>query len=602
METSSDVPPDAPASRMKTRLLRAVGFLAALAVPAVLFLLAGGAHPSAEALQLRPFPDATEVAWTAWAMAHGLPVQMPVGNEWHPSRFHPVHATLMALWLRVNAGDWDALFTFSPLLAMLTAAAWVATLRVMGVTFPFLLAAGLLLLLAPTTFDVSQGILQDGSLGLLMALGTLCSVTGLKSLTAEDAARWRWLVAGALAGIAFGLAVCARPTLVMLPLALLAAVVGTLRDRRGIEFAAALAVGGVAATLASLAYGLVVLGSPAVNGYGYWIGEHRELLSAYWSVSNLFDDPVDPEQDPRWVLVFGALVGLQPIYSAGGCVVYFVGWCGAIISLVQKATGNPTANLQRIVVLTCAISVLLHTIVHGLYSFHLPRFYYSIAGAYVVLLCIGMQRLATIGYRFFARSDLLLPVFLFACIVVAGFLLLGTLRVYYEQRHLTGSETDVTSLLWVERLPVELSPEYPVFVHGFGSLQARLLFGLERHAHPVVPLAQPAGIYDDGQIRQFSWRGEIEPPGGRFESPDVWGASPFENALLARDEELEVEVQRERVTAVLDAYGGFHVIGRQYSGPVFLQLQSGLLWHEAPSPDPEIVLFFVERSPFDDDY
>ena len=83
------------------------------------FVKLGAGTPDDETLLFRPVPDAAEQAYVSRAFALGQNPLLPIVNELHPSRFSPVHPLLMSLWIRLNAGNFNRIFQWSPLAILL---------------------------------------------------------------------------------------------------------------------------------------------------------------------------------------------------------------------------------------------------------------------------------------------------------------------------------------------------------------------------------------------------------------------------------------------------------------------------------------------------
>ena len=289
----------------------------ALAVAVVALAVAALYIPPAWRADFRPPPDAVEYAVTAQRLARFDSYALPLLGRHYPPRYPFGFPALLApaYWLpgATLANGIYSVVAYGVLGVALTyALGRLLWGRAVG------LVAAVALLLLPQYPGWSHAIMSETATVALVAAAALllCLAAG------ADGGRRRLALLAGLGGVA-GLAILVRLANVVLPVALVAALVGVRRPRHELA-RGALAVGaGPAVALAGLAvYALATFGSVLGTGYRYWVPEWYAVPGQAFALAYAFGapaplgDPAAPAGLPNGLYYARSLLGLLPERSS----------------------------------------------------------------------------------------------------------------------------------------------------------------------------------------------------------------------------------------------------------------------------------------------
>lgn len=522
--------------------IEALCFAALLA----LALSFGFGRPAYESLVYHPAPDTAEQMYVATALAEGRDPRIPVGAELHPSRYSPVHPALLSVGLRLVGRQHVALY--SPLAILLGCGLWWLWLVLGGV--PRALRVGLvaMLLFSQMVLHASGRLMQEPSMWLLFTCGQLLWLLALRR-AAGPKSMGQALVATVMAGALTGGLVAIRPTHAPLPLLMLAllALAGArtwVPWRRVPPLVVALAVGGCG--IAGLVLVMVhrLSGLWELTGYTYWDGQlMRNVFGLKYGRGV---PPNAPLELPLWLLNLQTIGGwrdwLTPLPPLLLVLVYTglpVGIARAMWGSRRGSTvtaGAAAANLPlfRAHALILGLYGASQVAIHSIYNYYDARFFFLAFPALLAAGVVGWHGL--VGGRPSAR------VRWWAWGVAALALAIGLLpaqrRGYLAELATCTAWNADEATAGVARLRqhqaagrlVRARP-LPVFVSGFGLLNARMFMGLEALPWPVAP-AEPrrSEVWDAHMNPDFV--GQLPPPRARLAGASAWTKRPWEQPLV----------------------------------------------------------------------
>jgi 4-amino-4-deoxy-L-arabinose transferase-like glycosyltransferase len=345
--------------------------------------------PPAWRADFRPPPDAVEYAVTAQRLASFDSYALPMLGRHYPPRYPFGFPALLApaYWLpgATLANGIYAVVAYGVLGVVLTYA--VGRLlwgRSVG------LVAAVALLLLPQYPGWSHAIMSE------TATVALVAASALLLCLAEDAGggRRRLVLLAGLGGVA-GLAILVRLANVVLPLALVVALVAVRRPRQELARGVLAFGAGPAVALVGLAvYGLATFGSVLGTGYRYWVpkwyaapGQAFALVYAFAAPAPL-GDPAAPAGLPNALYYARSVLGLLPERSSLFLTVELCALaCVGAVSIARD---------RRQPVRACAVFAgLFSTLTLGLYAVYFVRDVRFLAPlAPLAALCIGAGALA----------------------------------------------------------------------------------------------------------------------------------------------------------------------------------------------------------------
>ncbi|HVS17249.1 MAG TPA: glycosyltransferase family 39 protein [Planctomycetota bacterium] len=222
--------------------------------------------------ELFPDPDASEYLAGAVGILGSRGHAIPLGEEWHPSRYPPGYSLLIAGAVSAGAALRSAPFLVSVVCGFLM----VVLGFLSGCTRGRWVSGGLVALLlasSPALIVLSRSPMSDAP----AALYVLAAFLALSRSTESPGPGW-----GVLAAVCLGLAITTRISSVLFVPLLSLAVLGwpassAQRVRRWLEMHAALLV----SLVPLLASNVASFGRPLGGGYAYWAPEYAEIGSAF---------------------------------------------------------------------------------------------------------------------------------------------------------------------------------------------------------------------------------------------------------------------------------------------------------------------------------
>jgi hypothetical protein len=556
--------------------------LAAAAVVLIIgqFLRQVGTTPAQGVLEIRPTPDAAELAWVAQAFAEGRGPLMPIADELHPSRFAPVHPLLASLWLRVWDGDLATALRGYSLAAMVLGAVllhlWLGVAGLSPLGRVVVVAA---VLRTPLAIAAARSLLQEPTLFLLFAAGGLAWSGGLRLL--RDAPRRPvGVCVFGLAGAILAAFTCIRPT--GAPLLVVAAVdaVWTLGRRPSLGALGALALGAALVLGADVIYTLRVAGIVHLVAYSHW---HPHFWGFSWA------RPFEPTRD-----IFHQTQGLRLLRDALGLTGHLssAGVASAIVALVgiDLLLRFRTAPMRTQAVLL-AVFALSQATAHLFYEFYATRFFIAAYPAFLIAGVAGWEA----ALRSLWRGERWRRAAVVLAVPALTVLFLGIGRPWPIAGKLASEkEWRMTQAHRANGERVR-ALECPLFVDRLPVLNMRLLLGLGDWPHPIAPLVSSLDLYSDGHSPLFVI-GHVAPGRGHIEDPPLWPGDPARSFLVDHRGQVANDGRIERLVA---HDGRIAVYGPSWrtdaAGPLRIWAKAhGLSVHDL-SRDPRVRLWVIEQ-------
>lgn len=345
----------------------------------VAFFFCGGGRINEHSLELRPYPDALEQVWMAKQIAVGRSPLLPIGHEFHPSRYSVVHPFVQAIWISINGGDWRSAHRWSPIAIILGAIVFHLFLTTLHIKPLTRLVITLITTLSPAMIRESQATLQEPTIWLMFALSCLSWQVAMNNGCSRSFNQHLFMFAGMMSG----LLICIRPTYVLWPVLLSGQAVyffGRQNTNRWWTFI----LGLCASIVTCLLLMRRLTGQWALQHYDHW-----QYTGDFFALKNILM-PRWFSQYPEeavWQQLGADLIGLRTGLVPWGLAFTWVLLACPVV-LFYRNKSKP--DLLPVLVLFAIGQVAAHCS----YVFYGPRFVIVAFACFVATGCVGWEVLA----------------------------------------------------------------------------------------------------------------------------------------------------------------------------------------------------------------
>jgi len=532
------------------------------------FLELGGGTPDDDTLLYRPVPDAAEQAYVSRAFAFGKSPLLPIVNELHPSRFSPVHPFLVSVWIRLNAGNFDRIFQWSPFAILLGMLLLYILLVKSGSATPVRIMSAYLILYTPLLLSASGKILQESTLFLLFAgvcitwyMGMLLYKTPEESVPQPRREKGSY-VFFLLSGVFCGALISIRLTILPLAIFLLIHAVRIFPAKKAWKPCLVFFSGHLIIGLSILVYMKRTAGIFSLEGYSHWMRGYSAFAFAH-----ALKPPVNcPDGTPNYLLIIREILGIQKTMVVWGwpsmVLLLVFGIAGFMIPQRPGSQDLPAQKKFRIfrsLLFFLFLFGISQIIIHLFYFFFDTRFFIL---SYTIIVLCGLAGWWDI-FRFLYHAPKGEKSLILIAAVLAGLVIAGGYNVFQGYDILTGYKKASLSLSPALREKF-IHEKYrsrirrlscPLFVDKLPVLNARLLLGLEESPFPIAPLTRENNLYFESHTVQFLWY-KVGPSAGNLDAFSIWKGNPAESYLFDQE---SGRLRGEFLEALLYHYGKIQI-------------------------------------------
>jgi len=532
------------------------------------YLILDGGAPDDDTLLFRPVPDAAEQAYVSRAFALGQNPLLPIVNELHPSRFSPVHPLLMSLWIRLNAGNFNRIFQWSPLAILLGMLLLYILLVKSGAAIPVRIMSAYLILYTPLLLSTSGKILQESTMFLLFAgvcitwyMGMLLYKTSEESGPYPRCEKGSWLFS-LLSGLFCGALISVRLTIFPLAIFLMIHAIWIFPIKKAWKPCLAFFSGHLIIIVSILVYMKRTAGIFSLERYSHWMGGY-----SLFAFAHALKPPVNcPDGTPNYLLIIREILGIQKTMVVWG-------WPSMVLLLVfgvagflipqrpgsQDQAAQKNYRLFRSLLFFLFLFGFSQIVIHLFYFFFDARFFIL---SYPIIVLCGLAGWWD-SFRFLYHTLKMKKLLIVIPAVLAGLVFAGGYNVFQGYDILTSYKKGSPSLSPVLREKF-IHEKYrsrvrrlscPLFVDKLPVLNARLLLDLEESPFPIAPLTREENLYFESHTVQFLWY-KVGSAAGYLDDASIWKGNPAESYLF--DQETG-RLRREFLEALLNHYGKIQI-------------------------------------------
>ena len=431
---------------------------------------------------------------------------LPIGIEYHPSRYSPVHSFFLALW--TNIFPFTESFSFySPVVIIFAMLMLYKTLELLNANHYYRVGLIGVILLSPITINISRSVMSESTMLLLFCGALYFVVKGLLSVADKS---YLFLY---ISGFLLGLLVWCRITFAVLAM-ILVGVVFCYLVSRGKPFSRsvlAISAGGASVLLLGCFYAFLLTGKLSFSTYSHWLGVY-DLFGLQFPYLFYTDSA---EYNRIWKIVLATNFGFipysvyyQPYYIIIFLSLYVMVRLTWIHSRKKTHTFDDLAIFRHILAGSLYLYFLSHIVLFLFYEQPLPRFSIISSICLFVSFVLSLGEFP-IGYKISSHPWKSISFTLFLCVVISPVSFWGWIGTGF-QRYMVSSHQEELARIYSEknthRIMGSLIEEnqHPVFVDGLGSLQARLLFELDDDSLPIFNLSDRISNQDPHHF-QFYW-------------------------------------------------------------------------------------------------